>query len=317
MGRTAGPAGGAWCRWDAGSACAGACRWSLRAAALGVAGAWGLGLSVGLLAWGRTVPEGRVLVASVGVAVRVCVGGPLGGAYAGPSIDRSGVPWRGLGSWWACVAAARLLAGWRPCVNAPCGGWGCGAGIPVGRGAGPMCGCAVPGGCSGEVPIPTYLGGLARLRSQQVTPGAPGSLWPRGVVAGVVVLPVPTHALFEGSVARLPSILPERPCCPCGEVTGAWGVKVDGLEDVEAVGPCGAPTPDGARARTFVALVAAVARHRGRRVVMVAVLRQEEEELGCRAPPANILATAALPYVPGRGGETCGCWTRRADGVRL
>ena len=87
-------------------------------------------------------------------------------------------------------------------------------------------------------------------------------------------------------------------CCRCGEVTGAWGVEVDGLEDVEAVAPCGAPAPDGARARTFVALVAVVARARGGRVVMVAVLREEEEDLWCRAPPANILATAALPNRP-------------------
>ena len=93
-------------------------------------------------------------------------------------------------------------------------------------------------------------------------------------------------------------------CCWCGELTDAWGVEVDGLEDVEAVGLCSAPTPDGARARTFVALVG---RDRGRRVVMVAVLRQEEEELSCRAPPAIIPANTALPYVPGRGGETCGC----------
>ena len=65
--------------------------------------------------------------------------------------------------------------------------------------------------------------------------------------------------------------------------------------------PCGAPTPDGARVRTLVALVAAVARDRGSRVVMVAVPREEEKQLLCRAPPAIILATAALPYVPGPG----------------
>ena len=52
-----------------------------------------------------------------------------------------------------------------------------------------------------------------------------------------------------------------------------------GPEDLQAVGPCGALTPDGARARTFVALVAAVACDRGRRVVMVALLREEEEWL--------------------------------------
>ena len=69
----------------------------------------------------------------------------------------------------------------------------------------------------------------------------------------------------------------------------------DRPEDLEAIGPCGAQTPDGARARTFVALVAAVVQDRGGRVVMVAVLGEEEEELWCRAPPAIILDTAALP----------------------
>ena len=88
-------------------------------------------------------------------------------------------------------------------------------------------------------------------------------------------------------------------------------------ETKQAVKPCGAPTPDGARARTFVALVAVVARDRGGWVVMVAVLREEEEELWCQAPPAIILATAALPYVPGSSGGTCGCWARRANGWRL
>ena len=48
--------------------------------------------------------------------------------------------------------------------------------------------------------------------------------------------------------------------------------------------------------------------------MIVAVLREEEEELWCRAPPAIILATAALPYLPGRCGGTCRCWARRANG---
>ena len=110
-GRTAGPAGRAWCCWDAGSACAVAGR-SPGAAVLDVAGAWGFRPSVGLWAPGCTVSEGRVLVVSVRAAARVCVGGSSGGAYAGPSIGRSGVQWRGRGSGWACVAAARLAAGW-------------------------------------------------------------------------------------------------------------------------------------------------------------------------------------------------------------
>ena len=106
-------------------------------------------------------------------------------------------------------------------------------------------------------------------------------------------------------------------CGWCGEWTVASGAEVDGPEDVEAVGSCGAPTPDGARARTFVAPVAAVARDRGGGVVMVAVLQVEVEDLWRRSPPLIILATAALPYVPGRGGGTCGCWARRVNGTRL
>ena len=91
---------------------------------------------------------------------------------------------------------------------------------------------------------------------------------------------------------------------------------MDGLEDVEVVGLCGAPVPDGTRARTFVALVAAVVRARGL-VVMVAVLWVEVEELSCREPPAIILATAALPYVPGCVSWTSGCWARHATGTSL
>ena len=110
-GRTVGPAGGAWCCWDAASACVLAGR-SPGAALLDVARVWGSGLSVGSRAWRRTVSEGRVVAVSVGVAACACVGGSSGGAYAGPAVGRSGVPWRGRGSGWDCVAAAWLAAGW-------------------------------------------------------------------------------------------------------------------------------------------------------------------------------------------------------------
>ena len=88
------------------------------------------------------------------------------------------------------------------------------------------------------------------------------------------------------------------------------------LGDVEVVGLHSAPVPDGARALTFVALVATVVRDRGW-VVMDAVLWVEVEELWCRAPQAVILATAALPYVPGCGGRTSGCCARRATSTNL
>ena len=105
-------------------------------------------------------------------------------------------------------------------------------------------------------------------------------------------------------------------CGPCGEWTVARGVKVNGLEDVEVVGLCGAPAPDGARARIFVALVSAVV-HAWGWVVMVAVLKVEVELLWCRAPPAIIPATAALPYLPGCSGGTSSCWAQRATGKSL
>ena len=70
----------------------------------------GLGLSVGSWTWGRTVSEYWVVAVLVGVAACACVGGSSGGAYARPAVGRSGVPWRGRGSGWACAAAAWLAA---------------------------------------------------------------------------------------------------------------------------------------------------------------------------------------------------------------
>ena len=58
-------------------------------------------------------------------------------------------------------------------------------------------------------------------------------------------------------------------CCWTGSATGVGGAEVDGLGDVEDVAA-------DVRARTFVALVAAVARDRGGGVVMVAVVLRGE-----------------------------------------
>ena len=93
-------------------------------------------------------------------------------------------------------------------------------------------------------------------------------------------------------------------------------VEVDGLEDMEAVGLGGEPVPDGVGAYTLVASVAAVVRGQGW-VLMVATVRLEVEELSSRAPPAVMLTTAALPYVPGCGAWTSGWWARRATGTSL
>ena len=266
-----------------------------------------------------------MLVVSVGVEAGACAGGPSGGAYGGPSVGRSGVPWRGRGSGWGCVAAARLACGWRPCVDASGGVWGCGAGLAVEPGAGSMRGCAVPGGCSGRQPTAhVFLGlGTAPLQAGDARrPWIPVAAWCSGWCRCAARLDARScrglcgALVLDGagtSVVRVASAA----CCRSGEVMGAWGAEVDRPEDVEAVGPCGASTPDGARARTLVAPVGTVALDRGGRVVMLAVLREEEEELWCRAPPVIILATAALPYVPGPGGGTCSCWARRTNGVRL
>ena len=93
----------------------------------------------------------------VGIAVCACVGGPSGGVCTGSAADCSGVPWCGRGSGSACVAAAWLAAGRRPCAGATGGVRG--AGLPVALSAGSLCGCAVPGGCSGWVPTaPVFVG---------------------------------------------------------------------------------------------------------------------------------------------------------------
>ena len=58
-------------------------------------------------------------------------------------------------------------------------------------------------------------------------------------------------------------------CCWCGLAAGVGGAEVDGSGDVEDVA-------DDVRARTFVALVAVVARDRGGGLVMVAVVLRGE-----------------------------------------
>ena len=73
-------------------------------------------------------------------ARQVCHG--VGGAPAGPVLLLPGC----------------LPAGDR--VDAPGCVWGCRAGLPAGLGAGSICGCAVPGGCSGQVPSAPIFAGL-------------------------------------------------------------------------------------------------------------------------------------------------------------
>ena len=83
------------------------------------------------------------MVVSVEVAVCACVGGPLGARMLGPL--PAGQVCHGAGG--ARGGPVLLLPGWLPAVDATRGVRGCG--LPVSLGAGSLCGCAVPGGCSG------------------------------------------------------------------------------------------------------------------------------------------------------------------------
>ena len=189
-------------------------------------------------------------------------------------------------------------------------------------GPGLLCGCTVPRGSPGWLhAVAVFLGlGMVALPAgdawcSQIAVAA----WCRGwcrcaarldarFCRGLCGVPAPDGA--GTPVVRVASVA----CCRCGEWMVAWGADVDGLEDVDAAVLCGATTLDGVRARTFVALVAAVARDGGGGVVMIAVFWVEVEELWFRAPAAIILASAGLPYVPGRGSETSSCWAPRATG---
>ena len=111
----------------------------------GAAGAWGLGLPVKMWAWGCMVPRGRsgqALEALVGVAVRVCVGGPSDGVCVGLAVGQTGGLWCWWGSGLACVGAA----GWWPRGGAG----GCRPGSPAEPGPGPICWRMLARGCSGR-----------------------------------------------------------------------------------------------------------------------------------------------------------------------
>ena len=106
-----------------------------------------------------------------------------------------------------------LLPGWLPAVDRArtrrvvlgVAGflWGSGP-VPC---AGVRCRRVVWAGC----PPRPFSWGWVWLRSRQVTPGVPGSLWLCGVVVAVIARPVWTHALVGGSVACRPSMVLERP----------------------------------------------------------------------------------------------------------
>ena len=204
-GLAVGPVGGAWCRWGAGPACVVGGRSSV----LDVAGAWGSRSSVGSWAGGRTVWEGQAVEVSVGVAACACVRGSSGGAYLGPL--SAGKVCHGAGR--APGGPVLLLPGWLPALDRVRNPWVVFevAGFLWGSGSAPCAGMWGPGVVWAGCPPTPYSPGWVRLRSQQVTPGVPGSLWLCGVAVVIVVLPVWTHALVRGSVACRPSMVPERP----------------------------------------------------------------------------------------------------------
>ena len=177
----------------------------------GVAGTWGLGLLVGMWAWGPMVPRGRsgqALVASSGVAVRVCVGEPSDGVclWCPPSVRLAGCDAGGAPGWLvlgllagACLWTRRVVFG----VVDP-GRW---QGSDLGTFAGLWCrGVARVGRLRSP-----YSCGWAWFPSRQVMSGALGSLWLRGAATGVVAPPVWMHILAGGFVACRPQVAPQPP----------------------------------------------------------------------------------------------------------
>ena len=135
----------------------------------------------------------------------------------------------------------------------------------MGLGVGSLCGCAVPGGCSGRVhTAPEFVGlGTALLPAGDARcPWIPVPVWCCGGCRCAARLDAPSCRGLLGvqtlhgagaSVVRVASAARFW----CGVATGVGVTEVDGLEDVQEF------AADGARARTLVALVAVVARDRG------------------------------------------------------
>ena len=207
VGRTAGPAAGSWCCWDAGSACAGAGGWQPGADVLGVAGAWGLGLAVGLWARGAYGAKGSLGLGAGGVGrgSGTCLCGRAFGRRlcgAGRRPNRWAVVWVGLpvDLCCSCVAACRLVVCGLVELGRLCGpGLGSFAGVRWQEVA--WVGCL----------LSPYLWGWAWFPSKQVTPSAPGSLWLPGAAVGVVAPLVWMHVFVGGSVACRPPTVLERP----------------------------------------------------------------------------------------------------------
>ena len=142
------------------------------------------------------------MVASVGVAVCVRVGGLSVGVYVGSAAGQSGAPWCGRGS----GGPVLLPLGWLPAVGRAQARWvvlGV-AGSLSGSWLVPCAGVRCRGAARPGYQPPPYSWGRVGLRSWQVMLGVPGSLWPCGVVLVVVAPPVWTHALVGSSVVCRP-----------------------------------------------------------------------------------------------------------------
>ena len=149
-------------------------------------------------------------------------------------------------------------------------------GFPWGSGPVPCAGVRCRGICSGWVlTAPVFVGlGMAPLPSDDARcPEIPVALWCCVGCRCAARLGSPScrglcgvSALDGAGLPVVCMALVAR--CWCDAATGVGGAEVDGLGDVEDVAA-------DVRARTFLALVAVVARDRGGRVVMVAVVLQE------------------------------------------
>ena len=132
-----------------------------------------------------------------------CVWGPLLAGLVGCGA-------RGDPGWTVSPLAGRLLAGghvWTRRVVFEVLELGHLWGPGQGSLAGVWCRGVALVGCL----LSLYSWGWAWFPSQLVMPGAPGSLWLRGAVVGVVAPPVSMHVLVGGSVACRPPMVPERP----------------------------------------------------------------------------------------------------------
>ena len=206
--------------------------------------------------------SGRALVASVGVAVRVCVGGPSDGVCVRLAADRTG----GLWCRWSSRSASVGEAGRLPRVDAWSGVWGCGLGSPAGPGPRPVCRRMVPRGCSGQalvvavfvwldmLPLPAGVAWCSLRAVAAFSCGGCGCAARLAARSCRWLCSVPSPDGAGAPVVLVASVI----CGRCGD--RMVPEEVDGPEDVEVVRLRGALVPDGAGARTLVALVAAVVR---------------------------------------------------------